>query len=87
MAELRVLETSQSSAQADVVRVLEHWLERARSGELASVAICGVLSDRITTSSQYSASTSFPALVGASAILTAELARTASDGSEVASDG
>lgn len=77
-AELRELPTFRVEAQEDVVRILEQWLELARAGELVGVAICGVREDRVTTTTQWSTSTSFPTLVGASAIMMHEMAREAS---------
>ncbi|API59628.1 hypothetical protein BSL82_10115 [Tardibacter chloracetimidivorans] len=70
MAELRVI--TAEPVTADTVVVLETMLERARKGELSSVAIAAVTRDGAATTT-WSALPSAPAILGALQILSARI--------------
>lgn len=42
--------TRSAEVNSDVVRILKEWLERAESGDLVQVSICGVNADHSTRS-------------------------------------
>ncbi len=42
MSNVREVEFRKPDADADLVQMLEQWIERARSGELRAIGICGV---------------------------------------------
>ncbi len=69
MAELRTLETRPAQIRQEVVDLLEQTLAEARRGEIASVAIAGVLADGATVRTRHSRSEHGPALLGATQVV------------------